>query len=67
MAKQESPFPPKTDFLEKHGAGLLVEHILAYWQKRGFLAVRVERYQLESGAWGVRSNLVGGLPPHRRR
>ena len=43
----------------KAGAGLLADHINAFWKGR----VKAERYELEAGlGWGVRSNLVGGLP-----
>lgn len=68
MAKQNSPFPSKTDFFTKHGAELLRQHITNYWQARGFLSVRVERFQLPGRVdWGVRSNLVDGVPPTRAR
>lgn len=47
----------------KYGAGLLVDRINAYWAERGFKAVRAERYAIRGeGVWGVRSNLVNGLP-----
>jgi hypothetical protein len=56
---RKSPFPPKTDFFSKYGAGLLADHINAFWKGR----VKAERYELDAGlGWGVRSNLVGGLP-----
>lgn len=65
-SRTESPFPPKTDFYSKHGAGLLAEHITTYWRKRGHSQVAAERYAMgNSGNWGVRSNLVDGLPPAR--
>lgn len=64
---RKSPFPPKTDFFTKHGAEMLRQHITAYWQARGFLGVRVERFQLPGRIdWGVRSNLVDGIPPSMR-
>jgi hypothetical protein len=63
MSKRSDIFPPHTDLYSKHGAGLLAEHLKRFWQKRGFLAVRVERFQISPGTWGVRSNLVGGFPP----
>jgi hypothetical protein len=58
-------FPPKTDLLSRHGAGLLAEAIEAYWLKRGAV-VCVRRFQVWEGAWGVRSDLVAGLPRQRR-
>lgn len=63
MAKQASPFPPKTDFFTKHGAGLLADCITRVWADRGFPRVYAERYDMGGGNWGVRSNLVAGLPP----
>lgn len=60
MSRRKSPFPPKTDFFSKYGAGLLADHINAFWKGRN---VKAERYELDAGlGWGVRSNLVGGLP-----
>ena len=65
---RKSPFPPKTDFFTKHGAEMLRQHITSYWQARGFLGVRVERFQMPGRIdWGVRSNLVDGIPPTRAR
>ena len=50
------------------GAELLRQHITSYWQARGFLGVRVERFQMPGRIdWGVRSNLVDGIPPTRGR
>lgn len=57
---KKSPFPPKTDFFSKYGAGLLADHINAFWKGKA----KAERYELDAGlGWGVRSNLVDGLPP----
>ena len=67
MTKQISPFPPKTDFFTKHGAGLLADHITRYWAARGASHVRADRYLIEGGNWGVESNLVDGLPPPKVR
>ena len=60
-----SPFPPQTDFYTKHGAGLLADFLTEYWHARGYRLVRFDRFQLYPGAWGVRSNLVNGLPRFR--
>lgn len=60
-------FPPKFDALSKYGASLLCDAIMDHWARRGFV-VRAERYAVEGTAsWGVRSNLVAGLPPAGRR
>lgn len=48
------------------GAERLKATILDYWAARGYLNVRVEKYEVWDGAWGLRSNLVGGLPPAGR-
>lgn len=62
MARLKSPFPPKTDFFSKYGAGLLADHINAFWKG----AAKAERYLLWGTTWGVRSNLVNGLVPKRQ-
>lgn len=50
------------DLLDKFGAGILADHINEYWRERGF-TVRAERYELPgSKAWGVRSDMMNGLP-----
>jgi hypothetical protein len=49
----------------KRGARLLAEAITEYWLSRGHL-VSAESYPLDDTPtphWGVRSNLVNGLPP----
>jgi hypothetical protein len=52
------------DLLSKHGSGLLADAINAYWHDRGYRTVKAERYlMVGTKAWGVRSNLVAGLPP----
>lgn len=48
------------------GAERLRNTILDYWAARGYLNVRVEKYEVWDGVWGLRSNLVGGLPPAGR-
>lgn len=50
------------DLLSKRGAMLLADAIVNYWKGRGHL-VFAEGYSIAPGAWGVRSNLVMGLPP----
>lgn len=68
MARKKSPFPPKTNFSTSHGAEMIKQHILMYWRKRGFLGVRVERFQMPGQTdWLLRSNLVDGIPPTRAR
>lgn len=49
------------DLFSKRGARLLAEVIMKYWKNRGY-HVFAEGYPM-SGNWGVRSNLVNGLPP----
>lgn len=50
------------DLLSRHGAGLLADVINAYWADRGH-SVQAERYEMVGcKAWGVRSQLVAGLP-----
>lgn len=63
------PFPDKFDALSKNGASLLAAAIMDFWVRKGFGNVRAERFQVWEGGkdWGVRSNLVGGLPPARVR
>lgn len=62
MKRTLYPFPDKFDALSKHGASLLVDAIQSYWRARGFW-VQAERFAIEGTAsWGVRSNLVAGLP-----
>lgn len=52
------------DLLSKRGAKLLAEAIMNFWAGRGHLVV-AEAFALPAvGAWGVRSNLVNGLPPN---
>lgn len=51
------------DLLSKQGSRLLAKAIVEYWLVRGHL-VFAEGYPLpDSLTWGVRSNLVNGLPP----
>lgn len=55
-----------TDFLTRNGADALVKHLTDYWTSRGYRSIRVERYELPGtvgGSYGVRSNMVGGIPP----
>lgn len=53
------------DYYTSYGAGVLAKQIETYWHKLGHGGVRVERYALPGldGTFGVRSNLVNGLPP----
>lgn len=47
------------------GAETIARIIRDFWHSRGYPRVRVERYELPESrrSWGVRSNLVNGLPP----
>jgi hypothetical protein len=50
------------DLLSKRGSRILAEVIVNYWTNRGHF-VFAEGYSIpDSLAWGVRSNLVNGLP-----
>lgn len=54
------------DTLTRSGAEFLCALIETYWHQRGFKQVRCEAYQIDPDempkVYGVRSNLVGGLP-----
>jgi hypothetical protein len=57
------------DLTTRSGADALCRHLTDYWVKRGYAKVRVERYELPGtvgGSYGVRSNMVGGVPPGAR-
>jgi hypothetical protein len=64
MLDRISYTPPQGDYLTRYGASILAGVIERYWKKRGYEGVRVEWYETKPGSdtWGVRSNLVGGLP-----
>lgn len=63
MPKPERVKIDSDDLLSRKGSRLLAEAISVYWSGRGYL-VFAESYPLgDSGAFGVRSNLVNGLPP----
>jgi hypothetical protein len=53
------------DLLSKRGAQLLADAINAYWLARGSGRVRAVPYELDGHktSYGVRSNLLNGLPP----
>jgi hypothetical protein len=58
---------------EESRAAVLAETIRAYWINLGFFTVKADAWPIPGAAsqsevgnmilWGVRSNLVGGLPP----
>lgn len=51
-----------TDLYSRKGARLLAEVIANYWLKAGYI-VLVEAFPVTGfELWGVRSNLVNGLP-----
>lgn len=58
-----------SDFLDRAGAQAIAASINDYWRARGHLTVRAEPYELPDfrRVYGVRSNLVGGLPPRPQR
>lgn len=52
------------DTFSRVGASRLVETIIRFWTEHGHKTVRAWTYRIEDGSnWGVRSNLVNGLPP----
>jgi len=56
-----------TDLYSRKGARLLAEVIANHWHKRGYI-VFVESFPLPGfDLWGVRSNLVNGLPRKARQ
>lgn len=56
-----------TDHFTKHGAAALAMIITDYWVSRGFMTVHAERFAINAKDWGVRSNLIAGLPPSTRK
>lgn len=69
MPKAE--LPASLDVTSRHGAGVLCDMIERYWHGLGHKSVVAERYEVFPGAfvnaWGVRTNLVAGLPPRKAR
>jgi hypothetical protein len=56
----------RQDLCTRSGADAIVRHLTDYWTTRGYSGIRVEKYELPGttgGSWGVRSNMVGGVPP----
>lgn len=61
-------FPDKMDGLSKFGSGILADAIMDFWARKGHPQVVAERFPVpDTASWGVRSNLVQGLPPARIR
>jgi hypothetical protein len=57
------PLADVADLLSSFGAGVLAAAISEHWRLRGYPGVKAERYELPGGGgWGVRSNLLNGLP-----
>jgi hypothetical protein len=55
-----------TDYYSQYGAGVLAATIDAYWRERGYLGIRVSRFEVWPGAgvFGIRSNIgPTGYPP----
>lgn len=61
MPKEKPEKLDCADLFSKHGARLLAAVIMKYWRDRGHL-VFAEGYPIDK-KWGVRSNLINGLPP----
>lgn len=61
--------PDLIDYSTKAGAEQLATRIQRYWHERGHRTVVVETFVVpgtKNRCYGVRSNLVNGLPPARR-
>jgi hypothetical protein len=59
-------FPPRPmpNYYTRHGAALLAQEIISAWIRLGHRNVTAEPFRISDGlGWGVRSNLVNGLPP----
>lgn len=55
------------DGFSKDGADALARTIMAFWHDlKGEPHVKAWAYMLPSGDWGVRSNLVRGMPLYLR-
>lgn len=52
------------DFLDARGARTLAHRVATYWHAKRYPSVSATAYEMANmpGVWGVRSNLVGGLP-----
>lgn len=59
----------ENDGYTRQGAAALARTIEQHWHARGFIGVGVVIYPVAefSNTWGVRSNLVNGLPQTRRK
>ena len=57
----------KIDGFSKDGADAIALSIATFWKGRSAEGVRAWSYRLPTGDWGVRSNLVGGMPPSPAR
>lgn len=67
MPRTASALADCDDFLTRFGSGVLADHINTFWAARGAM-IFAERYELPAGGgWGVRSNLVNGLPAKKRK
>lgn len=53
-----------TDGFSKDGADALALSIMTFWREHGHNTVKAWTYRLSAATpdWGVRSNLVSGLP-----
>ena len=49
------------DYFTHYGSGTLAFMIRDYWAGRGH-DVRAERFEIASGVFGIRSDMVNGLP-----
>jgi hypothetical protein len=56
-----------TDAFSKDGADIIALSIMTHWRSKGVDHVKAWAYMLPTGDWGVRSNLVGGMPPRIKK
>ena len=56
------------DLMSFHGAGILAEMIENYWHEWGHTNVKAYRVEISHRitSYGVKSNLVNGLPPRKK-
>lgn len=57
------PARSNRELTTKDGATALAAELDAWWHSRGFPQVSHFVVRVNDSGWGVRSNLVGGVPP----
>ena len=59
--KKTRVLPADVDAYSERGARLLCIALKDFWSRLGH-SIRAEPFKIHTGAWGVKSNLVNGLP-----